>query len=864
VLSAADFTFFLHDTHDTADTLPQTGDDDLSGLTRHGSFGRFTILDVLGAGGMGIVLAAYDPQLDRKVAIKVLRTRELAGELHDREAARLLREARAMAQLSHPHVATVYEAGEIEGRVYVAMEYISGVTLRAWLGEKKRSVADILDVFVKAGRGLAAGHQAGLIHRDFKPDNVLIGFDGRVRVIDFGLARPTNESDGEETQPGDSMTGPLFGTPLYMAPEQHLRRPLDARTDQFAFSVSLFEGIYGRPPFPAGSYPELSNAVITGELEEPTGNPEIPPRVALAIRRGLSPSPDERFPLMEVLLDELQPPPHRRRGIVIASVAIGAVVATVTSLAIVALTSGDAPDPCAGGRAQLAGVWDGPAFERMKTAFTASRHTHGPETADRVRAALDAYAETWLDSRRKVCEATKVRHEQSDATYDRRMECIADDLAELRALTALFATADGTTTDKAVPAVRALQKPDRCATLVPGDTSPKLAQRVPVGVLTAELAALNAHINTGKYGTVIDQARALVDRAKPMDYAPVLAEGRFLLGMAYSGISKPADAEREFRAALVDAARGKDDHLTAQLWIILIDVIGRQQGRYADGLALRSVAELAVLRADDDGKLARELAYEVAQVHLRQGEYKLAIASFDAALKLVSVDESSAGYMNNAIGGAYLRTGNLFGAKAAFDKSLAIMEKTLGPSHPDIALPLANLGAFAQAMGNFDEAITYHQRALKILEEVHPDTTEVGQTLYGLAVSANGREDYKGAVPYYERALAIFEKIDPNHPDIGLTLVGLADCREEVGDAARAIPEAERGLALLEKGSDKIQLAYAKYALAKALWSANRDRPRARALGLEARKGFAAGGMLAFNGLVAVDNWLKKTSTPAP
>jgi tetratricopeptide (TPR) repeat protein len=850
--------------HETADTLPQTGDDDLSGLTRHGAFGRFTILDVLGTGGMGIVLAAYDPQLDRKVAIKVLRTRELAGELHDREAARLLREARAMAQLSHPHVVTVYEAGEIDGRVYVAMEYISGVTLRAWLAEAKRSVAEILDVFVKAGRGLAAGHQAALIHRDFKPDNVLIGFDGRVRVIDFGLARPANESDGDDTQPADSMTGPLFGTPLYMAPEQHLRTPLDARTDQFAFCVSLFEALYGRPPFPAGSYPELSNAVITGELDEPTGNPAISPRVALAIRRGLATAPDERFPLMDALLDELQPPPRRRRGIVIASLAIGAVVATGASLAVVSLTSGDAPDPCAGGRVQLAGAWDGAVEHRVKAAFIASRRTHGPETAERVKAALDAYAEAWLDQRRRVCEATKVRHEQSDTAFDLRMQCLGDDLAQVRALTALFANADGVTTDKAVIAVRSLPKPDQCTTLALGEAAaPKPAQRAQVYAFDVELAALKAQFVTGKHGTVVDGARALLERAQPVDYAPVLAEGRYLLGMGYSGIGKPADAEREFRAALVDAARGKDDRRVAQLWTVLIDVIGRQQGRYADALALRPIAELAVKRIDDDPALQSELAHEVATVYLTKGEYKPAIESFERAVKLMPADLPDAGYVLNALGGAYLRTGNLFAAKSAFDKALAAMEKTLGPTHPDIALPLGNLGAFAQAMGSFDEATAVYQRALRILEEVHPETTEVGVTLYSLGVSANGREDYKGAIPYYERALAMFERISPDHPQIGLTLVGLADCREEVGDAARAIPEAERGLSLVEKGSDAIQLAVAKYVLAKALWSANRDRPRARALGLEARKGFAAGGMLSFNGLVAVDNWLKKTSTPA-
>jgi predicted Ser/Thr protein kinase len=310
------------------ETWPVTpDDDDLSRTIRdQATFGRFTILDVLGAGGMGVVLSAYDPQLDRKVAIKVLRTRGLHGERYAREAERLLREARSMAQLSHPHVVTVYEAGTIDGRVFVAMEYISGQTLRSWLAERKHRVDEIIDVLVKAGRGLAAGHHAGLIHRDFKPDNVLIGHDGRVRVIDFGLARPEG--------PTDYIEPALFGTPLYMAPEQHDNRELDARTDQFSFCVALYEALYGHPPFPTQSYPLLVHAVISGDVIAPEPDPQIPSRVVDAVMRGLRANPHERFQVIDDLLAELQPVARDRRGLVVLWMAGVAMVAAITTLAV--------------------------------------------------------------------------------------------------------------------------------------------------------------------------------------------------------------------------------------------------------------------------------------------------------------------------------------------------------------------------------------------------------------------------------------------------------------------------------------------------------------------------------------------------
>jgi tetratricopeptide (TPR) repeat protein/predicted Ser/Thr protein kinase len=850
-----------------------------TGLHEHGVLGRFTILDTLGAGGMGVVVAAYDPQLDRKVAIKVLRTRGLTAKRRDKEAARLLREARSMAQLSHPHVVTVYEAGTIDERVFIAMEYIPGQTLRRWLAESKRSVAQILDRYLKAGRGLAAGHHAGLIHRDFKPDNVLVGYDGRVRVIDFGLARPTRASADTPTDDPEipssqssellplTTAGALFGTPMYMSPEQHQKLELDARADQFAFCVSLFEALYARMPFPATSYPQLSDAVISGKLERPDDNPEIPTRVVDALMRGLRPQPDERFPSMDMLLDELEPPAsRRRRGIVIASAVLGALGAAAITLVVMRVASGDrdAVDPCAGGRERIAGVWDPATQQAVKTAFLASNRTHAADTFDHVQAALDSYTGSWVEQRKHICEATKVRNEQSDSAFDFRMQCLGKQLAELSALTALFKQADVAITDNAVSAARGLASPASCATIVPGVVAPPTpAQLAQLTHYDKDMAEVRANIAAGVDRVALTKAKALLENTKSVGDLDVDADTWMWLGIAQSRVSDPAEAEKSLRKALSLSARAKDDPLTAQIWTTLIAIVGHQLARYNDALALQQVAEVAIERVDSD-ILRGQLAYQMGTVHFTKGEYKLANESFELALKLrtkeLGVDHFDLAVIHDALGGSYLRSGNIFGAKGEFEKALAIDEKFLGPNHPAVALPLSNLGSLSQAMGMYDDATKYHLRALKILEEVQgTETTDVGLVLYSLAVSANGRENYKGALPYYERALKIFEKAAPDHPMVGLALVGLADCHEEVGEAAQAVGEGERGLALVLKGSsDPVQLALARYALAKALWSSNRDRPRARALMAEARKGFEAGGLLALNGLVAVDNWFKK------
>ncbi|MEO8698905.1 MAG: serine/threonine-protein kinase [Kofleriaceae bacterium] len=866
------------------DSQPATRPDRIpTGMHESGMLGRFNILDILGSGGMGVVLAAYDPQLDRKVAIKVLRTRGLTATRREKEAARLLREARSMAQLSHPHVVTVYEAGTIDDRVFIAMEYIPGQTLRSWLAERKRTAAEILEVYVKAGRGLAAGHHAGLIHRDFKPDNVLVGHDGRVRVIDFGLARPSrtqldtpssDDVDPDEPQPTPfpgpasqlTTAGTLFGTPMYMAPEQHQKVELDARTDQFAFCVALFESLYGRMPFPAQSYGELYEAVVNGKLAPPPAvDPPISTRVHEAVVRGLQADPDARFPSMDALLDELEPPAKRNRKYAAVAAGVAAIAAAAITLVVVQMTqrkdAAAADAPCLGGEARLASVWDGATKTRVKAAFLASHRSHAPDTYDRVEGSLDRYAADWVERRRDVCAATEIRKEQSEAAFDLRMKCLGERLDELHALTTVFANADGTVTDRAIVAARDLPHPVECTTLAVGGIQPTPAQATQLAALEPEFAEILANQAAGRVGTAVAKATPLLARAQQIGYAPFEAKVTFRLAVAQSGDSKPAEAEKMLRRALELATRTGSDTLVANIWTFLIWVSGHQLGN-ADAIGYQLAAETAIQRVDGDAAMRSELQYYLGSAYFAKNDYKHAATAFEAALALqtqASGDTYKTAQILNSIGGAYLRLGNIFGAKKAFERALEIDTAELGPKHPETVLPLANLGSLAQALGMFDDATKYQLRALAMLEETYgPDHQNVGLTIYSLAVSANGREDYKAGVPLYERALHIFEKVSPDSLNVGLALIGLADCREEIGDAKQAVIDGERALAVMKDTKDPVQLAMARYILAKALWSAGQRGPRARQLAAEARKGFEAGGLAAAAGLLAVDKWFEK------
>ena len=412
-------------------------------LTPGSRVGRYQILGAVGRGGMGEVYAAYHPDLDRRIALKVVHE---SGAGTSERRTRLLREARAIARLSHPNVVAVHDAGTLGDRVFIAMEFVDGQTVDEWLRANHVRGSKILDVFIAAGRGLAVAHAAGIIHRDFKPQNVMIGKDGVVRVTDFGLARLVHEDAGAPIDIGDNerpapvgsitRTGAVIGTPAYMSPEQFTGGIIDARADQFSFCVALKEALR-----------------------------EIPGWLRSVLLRGAAIDRDQRYPSMAQLLAALEngrARPRRRATVSVAALAVVVVAASGWRLA-----RGER-FACAVPTERTAAAWpaddaSSPRRAAIHAAFLASGRQSAELSWQRLSATLDEYLRAWSAMYLQACEATHVRGEQSAEVLDLRMSCLADNLHQVRALADALAMADAEVVANAVSASKDLTPVARCA-----------------------------------------------------------------------------------------------------------------------------------------------------------------------------------------------------------------------------------------------------------------------------------------------------------------------------------------------------------------------------------------------------------------
>ncbi len=334
---------------------------------------RFIVLERVGAGAMGQVFVAHDPKLDRKVALKLVKPgaelRAGAGKLR----ARMLREAQSLARLSHPHLVAIFDVLERGDGLVLAMEYVPGASVREWLRAAPRPWPEVVGVFLAAGRGLAAVHEAGLVHRDVKPDNVIVSRQGEVKLADFGLATllgdgPTLPAAGadalavELTQPGE-----LLGTPAYMAPELFDGQPGTPQSDQYAFCASLYEALYGERPFDSSSLAKLREQARTRQVRPAPAGSAVPPWLRALLLRGLSPAPAERFPSLVGLLAELgrdRPRERRRRW----ALGVGAVVL----VAVVATLARPPPGPCRDPRWEQGLGWGEAERAQVHAAFVAT------------------------------------------------------------------------------------------------------------------------------------------------------------------------------------------------------------------------------------------------------------------------------------------------------------------------------------------------------------------------------------------------------------------------------------------------------------------------------------------------------------
>ncbi len=801
------------------------------------SLGRFRLLQRLGEGGMGTVYAAFDDRLDRKVAVKLLRQSRLDNE-ELRE--RTLREARALARLSHPNVVHVYEVGEIEDQLFVAMEFLAGPTLRAWLDEATRSWQEVLTVFRQAGEGLVAAHAEGIVHRDFKPHNVMFGADGRVRVLDFGLARvggvqaqrgPAQERVGDEL----TQTGAVLGTPAYMAPEQFEGRTADVRTDQFAFCVTLYEALYGERPFTGRTLNELADAVKHAKIDESPSGSSVPTWLRKVVLRGLERAPDKRFESMPALLDALGNDPALRRRKLWTAAGFVAVLG-VGAWGVLGSEQAEA-QMCTGMEDKLAGVWDDERRAEVETAIEATGLNYAADTAVRVERALDDYTQAWVAARTEACEATQ-RGTQSGELLDLRMACLDERLVYVRETVDVLAQADATVVSKALSAVEKLPALERCADVaaltaeLPPPEDPELAKRV--AELDERLPEAKVLRLAGKYEQSLAIANAVVTEAEALGHEPLRArawlEQGYSLGRNGNSEAAKAAYERAFGTSL---GLGMTE-VAANAATALIYVTSQDLGRVEEGRSWATVADPLSRAAESDGA---RWTYLTARGSLAQseGEYDVAHDHHEQAAAIVAKLNLPSQHANELFQLGWVATaqGKYDVARDYCERGLSEMQEALGPRHPDMVAGWHGLAGVYWGEADYARAILHEEQALTIVEDSlgsqHPKAIVLKVALASL-VGEQG--DYARAVTELQGVLPIQEQINPQHPYVAMILNNLGALERYQGHYEEAREYGERALAIYEEteGHNPADLART---LMNLCWVAvgQGDDQRARELG---------------------------------
>jgi serine/threonine-protein kinase len=669
---------------------------------------RYTVLTCLGHGGMSVVLAAYDTRLNRRVALKLLRPRWSQEGCSSQM--RLLREAQAMAQLNHPQVVHVYDSGRLEDdSVFIAMEYVEGQTLRQWLEQRPRSWREVLRAFLEAGQGLSAAHQAGLVHRDFKPDNVLVGLDGRVRVTDFGLALARNTLDsGPQPEPRPlpstwdeplTVSGMVLGTPRYMAPEQLRGQPVDARSDLFAFCVSLYEALYGQRPFPGENPAELTQAREEERIQPPPAQTDVPAWLGRVVRRGLRADPRRRPASLARLLEELQHDPEQRRWAWVRAAGLTAGMGLMLTLTAWTWVRQQELGPACGHMSRrLTGIWDDTVKRRVEQALVGTGRPYARDTFERTSWLLDAYAEEWVKRRTEACAlAREERATEPQRLAVRREYCLERRLSQLGALTELLAHPSAPEqAEKAVQAVQALSFLSECSDAgVLTATVPlpeDLALRPQAEALEQQIDRLQAFHRTGQYRQGLAVAKTLWPQLTALDHPPLRARALYWRAALQEGAGDYTGAEDSLREALVLAA--KVPVLEARLWSLLVTVVGARQARYTEALWLELPLRAAAERVGDDYHLA--LAHEsLGNVRWMMGRHEEAREHYAHALALL---EKSRGAENLDMARLHTSMGNILmdlsryeQARESYERSLALTRKLLGARHPSNAQTLKKL-----------------------------------------------------------------------------------------------------------------------------------------------------------------------------
>ncbi|MBV1862483.1 MAG: serine/threonine-protein kinase [Nannocystaceae bacterium] len=693
---------------------------------------RYSILRRIGTGGMGVVYAAYDPTLDRQVALKLL-----SGNTDDEHArARILREARALAQLSHPNVVQVYEHGQFKGAVYLAMEFVRGRTLRQWMARREHTWREALCVFLQAGEGLSAAHAAGLVHRDFKPDNAVVGEDGRVRVIDFGLvaarspapdvpapSTPVPTPNGG-TDVNLTRTDGIVGTPAYMAPEQLEGGEADARTDQFNFCVALYESLFGERPFSGVTPLALLDAMSAPPVVPASSQARVPAFVLAAVLKGLQFDPARRFPDMADLVGALRSDPRLRRR---RWVAVGLIGATIPVL-FLANTAQESRvrSTCAEPGAEFALRWNGTERDRVRAGLTSTGLPFADATALRVDAQLARYVGRWGDAWADACVRTTVDEERSSAMHARSMECLDDRRLAFESLTELLAEPVVGTTMRAVRASLDLAPVRDCLDdlwLLQWRGQPGAELRSATLDLQTTIARVRARSAVGNYAEALWDATAALEAVRTVDLPGLTVEALLEAGVLERRVGATAASRRHLEEGFYLAVSTEQDHMTALLASELVRTVGVSEGQYDRGAQWGQLAIAIIERTNQRGTLIdARLRNKLGMIDALQGNHAAAEEHYRAALEL---RQELLGPEHPSVGGAFgnlgilaLERGHLDDAEEYMLKCLSILSVALGPQHPKVGDTHAVLGQLHEARGNSEQAVRSYRASVEILEPV--------------------------------------------------------------------------------------------------------------------------------------------------
>jgi tetratricopeptide (TPR) repeat protein len=718
------------------------------------TIGHFRVVRELGAGGMGVVFEAHDPDLDRHVAIKVVRDRNAGSAA----GVRLIAEAQAMARLAHPNVVGVHEVGTIENQVFVVMELVRGDTLAAWLDRHPRPWRDIVAVFVQAGKGLLAAHHAGLIHRDFKPSNVLIDLSGRARVSDFGLARGDDHEKRKLAQGSEAST--VAGTLAYMAPEQRAGEPVDARADQYAFAISLQQAL---------------------SPKHAVGSPSR--RVKSALARALEIDPDERFATLDLLLAELESSLRSRR-MMIATIGGGVVMA---GLAASLFVTRPEPDDCEDGARLVDEVW-GPGTRLSQLAKFMQVRPGSIVASASTAQLVDDWADRWKLGRKAACTVDGPQRME-------RLGCLDRGLDELRAQVALWQNADPSIVDHAVKAAAALPQPQECASHPVAALDDVLKTRV------SELLAL---LRSGRARQAQQGVIELLKLAKEQQNPRALGTALLAAGRIEREAGNFPAALEHFKHAAREAGHAGDDRVMLDALIeeavIIIDL-----GRPRDALGLLDAAAALSTRAklDDHERIQLVRGDALGQAG-RAKESIETIMDVLPKLEARAIRDPSARFrLSTALGqlaSAQLQI-DRDAARKTLLRALAIDEQSLGPDHPEVAKTLHDLGHAELQLEMFEESREHLNRAMRIFissyGERHPMVGASFMTMAHLAAVEGNLE--QGRQMYLQAKSALTGVVPDDNPYFSAIEQGLGDIARTQDNCKQAIPHFQRAIQLLDQ-----------------------------------------------------------------